>query len=112
MYEMEDRRRSSQRDSVKQTPQVHTSASPTSSADSAAELLDSSRKAFATDGIETFYKPIDTYEGRHRYDPDFEWDAKEEQRIVRQVCSTPIESLVSVHIIIALWAPSLILLLA
>lgn len=32
-----------------------------------------------------FYKPIDTYEGIHRWDPDFEWDEKEEKRLVRKV---------------------------
>lgn len=30
-----------------------------------------------------YYKPIDTYEGAKRYDPAFEWEAKEEQRLVR-----------------------------
>jgi len=30
-----------------------------------------------------YYKPIDTYEGAKRYDPSFEWEAKEEQRLVR-----------------------------
>ena len=32
-----------------------------------------------------YYKPIDNYEGAHRYDPDFQWDPKEEQRLVRKV---------------------------
>jgi hypothetical protein len=32
-----------------------------------------------------FYKPIDTYEGLHRWDPDFEWTEEEERRIVRKV---------------------------
>lgn len=30
-----------------------------------------------------YYKPIDEYEGAKRYDPSFEWDPKEEQRLVR-----------------------------
>ena len=34
---------------------------------------------------EDYYKPIDTYEGRHRYDPKFEWTAKEEKRLVRRI---------------------------
>lgn len=42
---------------------------------------------FDNDSLESFYKPIDEYEGRHRYDPEFEWDAKEEKRIVRKVCT-------------------------
>ena len=31
------------------------------------------------------YKPIDTYEGIHRWDPDFEWEEEEEKKIVRKV---------------------------
>ena len=33
-----------------------------------------------------YYKPIPTYEGFHRWDPDFEWEEHEEKKIVRQVC--------------------------
>lgn len=40
---------------------------------------------FDNDSLESFYKPIDEYEGRHRYDPQFEWTAEEEKRIVRIV---------------------------
>lgn len=32
-----------------------------------------------------FYRPIDSYEGIHRWDPEFEWTEKEEQKIVRKV---------------------------
>jgi hypothetical protein len=31
------------------------------------------------------YKPIDTYEGIHRWDPEFEWEEWEEKKIVRKV---------------------------
>lgn len=31
------------------------------------------------------YRPIDSYEGIHRWDPDFEWTENEEKRIVRKV---------------------------
>ncbi|OXV12100.1 hypothetical protein Egran_00139 [Elaphomyces granulatus] len=31
------------------------------------------------------YKPIDTYEGIHRWDPDFEWEEEEEKKIVRKI---------------------------
>ncbi|KAJ5215205.1 permease of the major facilitator superfamily [Penicillium cinerascens] len=37
-----------------------------------------------TEGPE-FYKPIDEYEGLHRWDPDFVWDEHEERRIVRKL---------------------------
>lgn len=38
-----------------------------------------------------FYRPIDTYEGLHRWDPDFQWTEQEEKKIVRKVirCSCP-----------------------
>ena len=32
-----------------------------------------------------FYRPIDGYEGLHRWDPDFTWTESEEKRIVRKV---------------------------
>lgn len=34
------------------------------------------------------YRPIDTYEGIHRFDPDFDWEPEEERRIVRKVSSS------------------------
>ena len=35
--------------------------------------------------MEGFYQPIDKYEGRHRYDPYFEWEPAEEKRLVRRL---------------------------
>jgi hypothetical protein len=32
-----------------------------------------------------FYRPIDTYEGLHRWDPHFEWTEEEERKIVWKV---------------------------
>lgn len=32
-----------------------------------------------------YYKPINTYEGIHRWDPEFEWAEWEEKKIVRKV---------------------------
>jgi hypothetical protein len=45
---------------------------------------------FASSGLETYYKPIETYEGFHRYDPEFAWEPEEERRLVRKVrfCSS------------------------
>lgn len=37
------------------------------------------------DTSERFYKPIDSFEGIHRWDPDFEWEPKEEKRVVRRI---------------------------
>ena len=34
---------------------------------------------------EAFYAPIEAFEGRHRYDPAFEWEPREEKRLVRKV---------------------------
>ncbi|KAF7631384.1 permease of the major facilitator superfamily [Aspergillus flavus] len=31
------------------------------------------------------YRPIDSYEGIHRWDPDFEWTEEEERKIVRKI---------------------------
>lgn len=42
-------------------------------------------KTFETGSFEAFYKPIDEYEGAHRFDPEFEWEEKEERRVVRRV---------------------------
>jgi hypothetical protein len=44
------------------------------------------RTTFATHGLrQDNYRPIDTYEGLHRYDPDFEWKPEEEKKLVRKV---------------------------
>jgi hypothetical protein len=42
----------------------------------------------ATEGHH-FYRPIDSYEGLHRWDPDFQWTEQEEKRIVRMVRISP-----------------------
>lgn len=40
---------------------------------------------FSNASDDSFYKPIDAYEGRHRYDPDFSWTKNEEKRLVRKL---------------------------
>jgi hypothetical protein len=42
-------------------------------------------RAFETDGLELYYKPIEGYEGAHRFDPDYRWDKSEEREIVWKV---------------------------
>ena len=42
-------------------------------------------KTFERFGDESFYTPIDSYEGRHRFDPKFEWEPHEERKLVRKV---------------------------
>lgn len=43
------------------------------------------RTTWDTGSLDSYYKPIDSYEGIHRYDPDFQWEPKEERRVVRKV---------------------------
>ena len=38
------------------------------------------------EGDQAFYVPIERYEGKHRYDPMFQWEPKEETKLVRKVC--------------------------
>ena len=41
---------------------------------------------FVTRGLrQDAYRPVDSYEGIHRYDPDFEWEHEEERKVVRKV---------------------------
>ena len=42
-------------------------------------------EAFLSNGLLEHYTPIDSYEGRHRYDPTFTWTAEEERKLVRKV---------------------------
>ncbi|KAL4742728.1 major facilitator superfamily domain-containing protein [Aspergillus similis] len=46
---------------------------------------DFKKSTFSATEDPRFYKPIDTYEGLHRWDPDFEWTEEEERRIVRKI---------------------------
>lgn len=47
--------------------------------------------SFDTTEAARFYKPVPTYEGYHRWDPDLEWDEQEEKKIVRKV-NCPVKS--------------------
>lgn len=40
---------------------------------------------FETAESKEIYKPIEGYEGSHRFDPTFEWTAEEEKTLVRTV---------------------------
>lgn len=47
---------------------------------------DKQRTTWAASGLgASHYRPVDTYEGLHRYDPDFEWEPEEERKVVRKV---------------------------
>lgn len=41
------------------------------------------------------YRPIETYEGIHRFDPDFDWEPEEERKVVRKVRRSKSYSLVT-----------------
>ncbi|KAN0104289.1 phthalate transporter [Hyaloscypha variabilis] len=49
--------------------------------------LDSSEKlgrnVYETDDVKDVYKPIEGYEGAHRFDPNFKWSPEEEERLVK-----------------------------
>ncbi|KAL1600959.1 hypothetical protein SLS59_005624 [Nothophoma quercina] len=41
---------------------------------------------WAASGLKTaHYRPVDSYEGLHRYDPDFDWEPEEEKKVVRKI---------------------------
>jgi hypothetical protein len=57
-----------------------------SSANASETELQPKGAAFSGAGLKAkFYKPIDRYEGKHRYDPDFVWEPEEERKVVRKV---------------------------
>jgi hypothetical protein len=42
-------------------------------------------EAFETAGLEEYFRPISSYEGIHRYDPEYRWTEREEKQVVRKV---------------------------
>jgi hypothetical protein len=40
---------------------------------------------FESGAVYHLFRPIDSYEGLHRWDPDFQWTEQEEKKIVRKV---------------------------
>jgi hypothetical protein len=40
---------------------------------------------FDTSGLETYYRPVEGYEGAHRYDPEYQWHPADERNVVRKV---------------------------
>lgn len=49
-------------------------------------LTNKTQGAFDNGSMEDYYRPKDSYEGAHRYDPQFQWETKEEKKLVRKVC--------------------------
>lgn len=42
-------------------------------------------EVFDNEGEKDIRRPIESYEGYHRYDPDFQWTSEEEKRLVRKL---------------------------
>ena len=40
---------------------------------------------FASSDLDEFWRPVDNYEGLHRYDPKFDWEPSDERKIIRKV---------------------------
>lgn len=40
---------------------------------------------FASSELDEFWRPVDNYEGLHRYDPKFDWEPTDERKVVRKV---------------------------
>ena len=57
--------------------------------ETSSQVLDEPDKAddaeTSGDHLRRYYAPIDTYEGRHRYDPKARWTPAEEKRLVRRL---------------------------
>ncbi|GAB7360722.1 hypothetical protein MBLNU230_g0599t1 [Neophaeotheca triangularis] len=53
--------------------------------DSAATTKPDGRQTFLGEAGHERYRPVETYEGIHRFDPQFQWEPKEEKRIVRRI---------------------------
>jgi hypothetical protein len=49
------------------------------------ELKQAQGEAWAVGGAVKHYRPIDGYEGLHRWDPTAEWTEKEEKQLIRRV---------------------------
>lgn len=50
---------------------------------------------FKDEGLGQFWKPLDTYEGAHRFDRDFHWEEEEEKKLVKKVCA-PVSKMVPI----------------
>ncbi|KAE8306492.1 major facilitator superfamily domain-containing protein [Aspergillus transmontanensis] len=61
------------------------SSSETLPAAAPKRVKDISEGAFDTTEDPRYYKPIDDYEGIHRWDPDFEWGEQEEKKLIRKI---------------------------
>lgn len=68
---------------------VHKSGTDAFSDSSSDQNSISEGKTFLTAGLKDAYAPIDKYEGKHRWDVNFQWTPEEERKIVRKVDTLP-----------------------
>ena len=71
-----------------QTFAVRQTAASSSSDDSLPYAYDTFKGDESAPGVslEQHYAPIDTYEGKHRYDPKARWTEGEEKSLIRKAC--------------------------
>ncbi|KAJ5862934.1 hypothetical protein N7455_007002 [Penicillium solitum] len=69
----------------KKTAQVAASSADGSDEEGQKNELSKGEGTFEASEGHHFYRPIDSYEGLHRWDPDFQWTETEEKRIVRKI---------------------------
>jgi hypothetical protein len=67
-------------------------ASATSSDTQLDTVEEHGRHVWNTDEAKDIYKPIEGYEGAHRFDPNLTWDPEEEKKLVRQVSTVSVLS--------------------
>jgi hypothetical protein len=53
--------------------------------DSIRNLKQREGEAYASGGDTRYYEPIDSYEGKHRWDPKADWTDKEEKHVIRKL---------------------------
>jgi hypothetical protein len=70
-----------------QPPTATTASSEKVSSDfeSVRNLKQREGEAYASGGDTRYYEPIDSYEGKHRWDPKADWTDKEEKHVVRKL---------------------------
>lgn len=60
-----------------------------SSASSSEDLVKNIDNVYVAPEAVDLYKPVEGFEGTHRFDPTATWSAEEEKKLVRRVCVSP-----------------------
>jgi hypothetical protein len=63
------------------------------SSDSKLDAADVGHNVYEVGEAKEIYKPIEGYEGSHRFDPHFKWDPEEEKRLIKTVSFITVSSL-------------------